>query len=121
MLYEVGECVTTNRCGFWAELFDLVDVLELVDAWERGEVFEFDLDKEDADVSCTLQDCMMRRKASKTAGLAGSSGFNVATSFSKRSIRSSGVWPNIAVGLGLVELVGTINKRFGLDGCGLRT
>ena len=105
-MYEVGECVTTNRCGFWAELFDLVDVLELVDAWERGEVFEFDLDKEEADVSCTLQDCMMRRKASKTAGLAGSSGFNVATSFSKRSIRSSGVWPNIAVGLGLVELVG---------------
>lgn len=65
-------------------------MLELVDAWERGEVLEVDLEEED-DLSCTLQVCMMCRKVSRTSGLAGSSGFSVETSFSKRSIRSSGV------------------------------
>ena len=84
----------------------MLDALELVDPCERGEVLE-DFDEEDKDLeeededleeeeeeaflSSTLQVCMMQRKAATTAGLAGSSGFKLDTSFNKRSIRSSGV------------------------------
>jgi hypothetical protein len=73
------------------------DALELVDVWDRGVVLEEELEEEELEeeeeekLSSTLQLCMMCRKAAKTSGLAGSSGFKRETSFSKRSIRSSGV------------------------------